>query len=231
MTSPARRHFQRLMAANAASEATPHQPQNGPAYDLMRAALVEDMRRLHDIQSIERKIELKRELLPVYAPYVEGVLSAGNGAEDDVLMTVMVWRFDAGDLEGGLDIAEYALKHNLQTPDRYQRKPATLIAEECADMALRSIADHPDPASLLVQLDRALKLTKDSDMHDQVRAKLHKAAGYTNRAIGDAPRALEHLQRALELDNRSGVKKDIERLEREIKNSVDAAKADGKTES
>src|SRR5687768_5578830 len=98
MTSPARRHFQRATAAASAAVAKVDAPQTSDAYQLMKAALIEDRRRLHDIQSIERKIDAKRGMLPIYRPYIEGVLQAGTGAQDDVLMTLMVWYLDVGDI-------------------------------------------------------------------------------------------------------------------------------------
>ncbi|MBN4688500.1 terminase, partial [Escherichia coli] len=110
------------------------------AYELMLAKLAEDRRRLKEVQSIERKIEIKRQILPDYAPWVQGALEAGRGGQDAVLMTVMVWRIDVGDFAGALDIAAYALRHGLVLPDQYQRDAATLIAEEIADQALASFS-------------------------------------------------------------------------------------------
>jgi hypothetical protein len=232
MTSPARKHFQRVAAAKAAADAG-ESTMSGDAHQLMLAALVEDRRRLKDIQSIERKIEVKRELLPNYAGYVSGVLESGQGAQDEVLMTVMIWCFDTGETSLGLDIAEYALRHDLVPPDRYQRGTAAIVAEEVAVHALRELdGDHAVPESVLRNLERARDLTADADMHDQIRAKLHKAMGYALRATGhhdEAPeafeQALEHLRRAVELDDRIGVKKDIERLERELKKQPSQAQA------
>ncbi|HBB1350363.1 TPA: terminase, partial [Escherichia coli] len=62
-----------------------------------------------------------------------------------------------------------------------------------------------------------LELTATADMPDEVRAKLHKITGLFLRDAGDAAGALAHLQRATQLDCQAGVKKEIERLERELK--------------
>ncbi|MDY8569877.1 phage terminase small subunit, partial [Escherichia coli] len=35
---------------------------------------------------------------------------------DDILMTVMLWRLDTGDIAGALEIARYALKYGLTMP-------------------------------------------------------------------------------------------------------------------
>jgi tetratricopeptide (TPR) repeat protein len=228
MLSPARRHYQRAAAAKAAGAAEPNRPQNGEQYELMAAALWEARRTLKGIKSVQAKIEKKRELLPEFDAYVAGVLEGGNGAQDDVLMSVLVWRIDVGDLAGALDIAEYAMRHQLQTPDRYERDTASLIAEEIADQALRMLAeDGADAAALADILERAQAITNAHDMHDEIRAKLHKAHGYALRDMGSLADALPQLRRALALNERVGVKKDIEKLERELKNAGPGDTAQG----
>ena len=215
MKSPAQRHYERVSAELAAASAAPGESLAGAsAYELMLAKLATDRRRLKAIQSIERKIDVKRaELLPEYVDYVAGALSGGRGAQDDVLTTVMIWRVDAGDFAGALDIARYALAHRMTLPDQYDRPLATAIAEEFAQAALAAfkLGDTFDAG----QLAEVMTLTESADMHDQVRAKLHKALG---KALQDADRtaALDHLRRALQLDERAGVKQDIARLETEL---------------
>ncbi|MBR8114425.1 terminase [Burkholderia cenocepacia] len=216
MTSPARRHFQRVSAQLASASAGAGETMVGTAYELMLAKLAIDKRRLKDIKSIARKIEVKRaELLPEYVEYVAGALNGGRGAQDDVLTTVMVWRIDVGDFAGALDIARYAIAHRMTLPDQYDRTLATALAEEFAEASLASL--KKDATELRVdgaQLAEVAQLTASHDMHDQVRAKLHKAIGYTFERDGDLPAALEHLRRALELDDRAGVKQDIARIEK-----------------
>ena len=218
MTSPARAHFQRVTAAEASASAVSGQPlENCTQYDLMLLKLAEDRRRLKDIQSMEAKAELKRKLLPDYAPWVEGAISAGKGAQDDVLMTVMLWRIDAGDYSGALDIAEYALPYKLVMPDRYMRTTATTLAEEIADAAKRA-RDGKQPFDLAI-LQRCQALTEAEDMHDQVRAKLHKELGLLQEEV-DPAAALANLSRAKALHDKVGVVKDIERIEKAIKNNT-----------
>jgi len=215
MKSPAQRHFERASAAAAAATGAPGESLAGASrYELMLAKLATDRRRLKQLQSVERKVAVKREVLPEYADYVAGALEGGRGAQDDVLVTVMVWRIDVGDYDGALAIAVYALQHRLTLPDQYERTLGTVIAEEIAEAAL--IAIRAEGGKFDVdQLLQVATLTEASDMPDQVRAKLHKAIGY---ALQDDPAAaLPYLRRAVELDDRVGAKKDIERLEKALK--------------
>ncbi|MBI5917779.1 MAG: hypothetical protein HY849_00170 [Nitrosomonadales bacterium] len=224
MSSPARRHFERASAAQSRAAEAPAHSRDANSYELMLLKLAEDKRRLKDVQSMERKAEVKRQILPEYAPWVEGVLAGQQGVQDDVLMTVMVWRIDAGDLDGALQIARYAIEHQLTLPDQYKRTTACLIAEEVSDIALRDLA-AADAGTMVVdanllasQLGQVDEITAEEDMPDEVRAKLQKAIGYALRGL-DKPAALTYLNRAIQLHDKVGVKKDIERLEREIKNT------------
>lgn len=224
MKSPAQRHFERVSASQTAASAAPGESLAGASrYELMLAKLATDRRRLKDIQSIERKVDVKREVLPEYDDYVTGALEGGRGAQDDVLMTVMVWRIDTGDYAGAMKIAEYALEHRLTMPDQYDRTLATVIAEEFAEAALAAFT--VDAVFPLELIERVAELTASHDMHDQVRAKLCKAHAYALTAGAgdinghDRPRyvaSLEMMRRAVTLHDRVGVKKDIAALEKAL---------------
>jgi hypothetical protein len=236
MLSPAKASFQRKLAAKAAGLATttgaPAMPEDGPVateYQQLLAALGVDLRELQNIMGTDRKIEAKRRMIAKYGPWLQGVLTGDGGAQDEIVVTMLVWAIDIAAWPLALDLATYVLKHGLALPERYKRKPATLIAEEVAEAGLVK------PATVdLDTLQRVSLLTADQDMHDQVRAKLEKALGLGFKARLDAwdpeadsqpaggkgalvDAALAHLGRALGLDANSGVKKLIEGLERERK--------------
>ncbi|KFX26866.1 terminase endonuclease subunit [Ralstonia solanacearum] len=236
MTSPARNHFLRVTAAMAAKAAQAGNPlRYATGHELMLAQLAEHKRQLKQVQSVERKAELKRKLLPEYAAWIRGVLEADTGAQDEVFMTVMVWLIDAGNFADALPLAAYAIRHQMAMPDQYQRTTACLIAEEFASMALKAI-EAGDPVDVTT-LREVAELVAAEDMPDEVRAKLHKALGYgvyalaesvqTDRADALRRDALAQLRRALELHDKSGVKKDIERIERDIKNTAKASAQEG----
>lgn len=213
MTNPFRAHTRFIQAQEAARSGGSGRSTKG--YDLMLLQLNEDRRRLKGIQSNVRKAEIKVEVLPKYAAWAEGVLSADGAQQDDVLMYVMLWRVDAGDYAGALAIGRHALKHGWAMP-LGSRTTATVLAEEIADAAKAAIlAKTPfDPALLL----EALEVVDSHDMPDQSRARLHKSIGWVLTESSPAS-ALNHLKRALQLDEKCGVKKDIEQLERKIRNA------------
>lgn len=224
MTSPAKAHFMRHAAALPADERT-YDKGAANQYELMLAKLSEDRRRLHDVQSVERKIEVKRQLLPEYQPWIDGVLEGASGQQDDVLMTVFVWAIDIGDYATAIKIGRYALANKLTMPDQYKRGVATVLTEEIADQCIKAMAAEQPVSS--VALMEVADITEAEDMPDEVRAKLYKAIGYAQRAEGYPSAAKDALTRALALHDKVGVKKDIERLETVIKNSADAQTGNG----
>ncbi len=211
MLTPAAKRRQQVLAARLATDDTDVRANDEHALMLMQ--LHQDKQMLAQIASNQAKAEAKRRILPNYDAWIESVLNNGTGAQDDILICVMVWRIDAGDIAGALDIADYALAHNLRAVDDFDRPTACLVTEEIAIQALASLEteDQPDAAQLL----RLRDMTEGYDMPDQVRAKLYKALGRTLRNDGNSAGALEAFNRALELHDKSGVKLDIKALLKE----------------
>jgi hypothetical protein len=215
--TPISRHLKKIAAARSdAGQPAGNVPRlQARAQDLMRAKLAADQQRLKATKSIEKKIEIKREVLPDYGPYVTEVLTRDAGGQDDVLLTLMVWLVDVGSIHVALTIAEYAIRHRLTMPAPFERSLAEVIAE--------SIAETPAVSAPL--LERTIELTEGHDMVDQVRAKLYKAYGLA--IAEDRPAvALEALRRALALNDKIGVRRDITRLEASISASGESKAPD-----
>jgi hypothetical protein len=221
-------------ASPVAAVSSPVPAGNTPA---ARAAATISMRLRHDIQrlkqikSIDRKIAAKREMLPEYQAWCDGLLDAGRRAEtreleptgaDDVLPTIMVWCLDVGDWTRALMLASFVLRFSIPMPKRYERDAATLVLELVADAALKAQA-RGDAFPLYV-LEAVELLTEGIDMHDQPRAKLLKAIGAelvraAGMSTGDAvvstiDRAAAVLTKAQDLHDRVGVKTMLRGLDR-----------------
>ncbi len=253
MSSPFRRHQQtiRAMQSGVARAETTARPapeelkadtDAGREYAALRVLLHDDIRKLADVQSIEARNPMKADMAKAFAAWIEGVLKAseqGHAAQDEILVTNMIWAIDYRDFDYALTIAAHVLKFDLTLPERYSRTAACFVAEEIATVAL---GNHE--AVTLEQLLRAHAMTESADMPDPARAKLHKALGraYERRAEGFDPaadsapaggkaayveQAHEHYVRALALYREIGVKKDIERVDRALKKLQEPAAGDG----
>lgn len=223
MLTPAQRHYDKVMAERRGT--TEDVVQGGSAYEQQLHRLRIDQRRLSQFQSHTTRAEMKREMLPAYDGWLDGVLTANSGQSDEVVTTCMVWSVDAGLYRDALRLAEYVIGHNLPMADKYQRTAACFVVDQLSEAALLNfkIASTNNPAIEIDILLRLQELTADKDMPDEARAKLLKAIGYTLRQstnLADQASALIWLQRALAAHKDAGVKKDIEVLERNLKKAA-----------
>lgn len=242
MFSPALRHRQRVLsqlsgdAVEASSEPEELAPDTaaGQEYAALRVLLHDNLRTLSDTASHEARIPIKIEMAREFAGWIEGVLLAGEqgaAAQDEILVTNFVWAIDYRDFDYALRLAGHAIRHGLAMPRGFTRTPACYLAEEVA-----TIANAEQDAVTLDQLLAVQRLVESHDFHDAVAAKLHKAIGRAfwrkadafDPAADNAPaggkaaflsEALGHVRRAFQLDRNVGVKKDIERLERQVKDT------------
>lgn len=211
-------------ALEAAAVAPAAMMDGATGYEIMLAKLQQDQFRLKQIESREAKGLLKAELLPEYVPYIDGVLQAGQGAQDDVVVTIMIWRFDAGDFDGGLNVAAYVLKHDLKMPDRFNRNTGCVVAEEVATAALK--AQKAGDTFSRDTLTRTAELTADYDMPDEAQAKLILALGRATLEglteeqpgqPGQIAAGIDLLKRAIQLHGTCGGKTELIAAERLLK--------------
>lgn len=218
-------HLAKQQAAQAQA-VTDHGQTVGTAYELQLAQLHQHRLHLKSIQSVEKKSEAKRAMLPEYDAYISGVLEARPGLQDDVIASVLIWHIDAGNYARGLELAAYAMESGIKPPDHYNRDLPTIVQDEVAEAILTGKVVGADAVQIAAQ---AMALTEGADTPDQAKSKLHKAAGWAilgktsssdvdmkTRTLEDCREAMPLLKRAMELDPRAGVKKDIERLERRL---------------
>jgi len=223
--SPAKRHLQRVEAEEAAKRAAGSSLMAGtPVYEQTLMQLATDRARLKQIQSSQAKGQLKAALLPTYDAYIEGVLAADAGGQDDVVATLMLWNIDAGLYDRALDVAAYVLTHGLAMPDQFERTAGCVVAEEIGVAALNAL--KTGEAFDLKVLDRAVAVTDGQDMPDQVRARLllARARGVLATDTEEAPldaeavgKAVADLRQAIQLHDSCGGKEDLKRAERLMK--------------
>ena len=247
--TPAQRHRARVLAAKAQAQSPFGIEVQGSEYELMMAKLATDKRTLKNLESVQLKRQTKATLLPDYLPWIEGALTNGQGAKDFVFTTVMVWAIDAGAYSLALRMAAYAVQHKLPLPDQYHRSTAALLMDEFSTAYLGGqwnpikpdasgmVPDDTHPAEHLTAVDG---ITQSLDAPDQARAKLYKATAYAmlgkvqtaeEPQLDDIPEeTLDSVQallaKALQLDSQSGVKKDMEHIERKQRALATAPKAE-----
>ena len=199
--SPAQIHL-RTVSAAVAHAAETEDLSDFTEYEKMCRLLARHRKDLKQIQSTERKAAFKKQILADYLPWIEGVL-----------MTWCVWAIDCGEYHLALQIADYAVFHDLRLPEPFTRTLGTMLAEEFADQAkAAAAANQPFEVAYLEQVQR---ITADCDMPDESRARLLRELGLllTDK---NPEQALAYLERALGLNQSIGVKGDIKKLRKQL---------------
>lgn len=223
----ARKHYQQHQAKSAAESAAEFGTmQNTNAYEQQLMQLNSDKNRLKNIQSKQHKVELKRQLLPNYKPYIQGILDVKPGVQDAVVTEMLVWAIDIGEYDFALDLAEYVLKFGLKLPDRFERSEACFVTEDIAEAYLKVLkTDVPIDITVLERLeslitDESLEKSK-RDMPDEVKAKLYLALGKAEMRLitGETHDDLWHtvcakgyLEAACKFDDKCGGRTDLNKM-------------------
>ncbi|MFQ6246964.1 phage terminase small subunit [Yersinia enterocolitica] len=221
MLTPAQMHFQKVMASRRC-QPDEESRMTRTAHEQVMHHLRLAKSRLSGIQSNAAKAEIKKDLLPEFYGWIDGTLEGDSGRQDDIITTLMVWAIDCGDLPLALRIGEYVVRHGLTMPDNFGRSAATVLTEEiCAPVLTLAATDQDaDLSGFIEPLDTLWGIVANSDMPDQVRAKLCKACAFARRASTDPEtwgNSLKLLREAMHLDKNAGVKREIAALTRALK--------------
>lgn len=209
---PTKRHYLQTSAA-LANAAESEDLGDFTEYEKMCRLLARHRKDLKQIQSNERKAEFKKQILPDYLPWIKGALSEGAGKQDNVVMTWCVWAIDCAEYDLALEIAEYAIFHDLRLPDPFTRTLGTMLVEEFADRA--KAAQAAGQPFAVEPLQKVQQLTADLDMPDESRARLLRELGLLTMQ-DSSEQSLAYLERALSLNEAIGVKGQIGKLRKQL---------------
>lgn len=224
MISPARAHKLKEMAKQTAASRDAMTRGDVNAHELLLMQLAQHKRELKGIQSSERRLEHKAELMSVWTPYIDGWLAEKHPKQDSIIAQLMVWCFDISDIDRALAIGQVMIEQDYPAPEQFQRNTAAIVAEMSAEAWITAPADKPITAE---QLQGVEELTAHADMVDEIRAKLYRAIG---EALADSATetAVDYLERAVALNPRIGVKPLIAKLKKQV--SVDSESEPTSTE-
>lgn len=216
-------------------------PEDSPEarqYAILMAELQNDLVEVKQNRSREAETAAKLEKLPKYTAHIDAAMETmaqtGLALQDEIFARIMVWEFDVGNFERALQMASFMLQYEIPMPANFAKTDtATFIVRQLSDAALAAqVRGTPIDIALLI---RAEEKTRDYDMPDQARALLHKAlataykdlaksleadsnddtakaAGYKSALF----EAYSNFDRAFALDDKCGVKQDLERTKAKL---------------
>lgn len=236
MLTPAQKFRQQKLAAKAAKEAkacggNPHGGPQGSEYQLLLGVLAEHKRKLSTISSMEAKAVYKAQAVQQFDGWVDGVLQSGTGEPDEIVSAMLPWNADAGNYRRALDIATYCIEHKLAMPDEFRRNIPEFLMDVFSEKAEKGNLGTIEEVK--AWLGEVIELTQGLDCLDQPKARILKMHAFAligkiassefvteGLDVHQAVAALKELRRAFELNSKVGVKKDIEKLERYIRNTA-----------
>lgn len=183
------------------------------------SALDTALNRLGQHNSKEVRAQLKRdEIIPDLLPYLEEYCTAGQHYENRVLVQLVIWFFDIGDLERGLKWGFLALKQGQPMPQRFKRDLPTFIADVVLEWAEeQSKAGH----SIQPYFGQVFeKVSKEWELFEKITANYYKLAAL--QLINSADEAeqkqcLALLEQADKLHAPVGVRTRINALKKKLK--------------
>lgn len=215
----AQKHFDQSIAAEAATDGIDINALT--VYQRLYKNLKDDKAILKNIASISDKIKAKAAMIPNYSDWIKGVIDTGRAADDDqVTPTLLVWMIDTGALDAAMPLAQLAINTQMASTDEYSRTMPEIIIEQMAEqISAGSEISLPNLQTLIdwvtAKADNGLHI---NNMPDQIRAKLLKAAGERAEEQDEVEHAIALYEQALAYNERSGVKKRVDALKKQIEN-------------
>ena len=189
------------------------------AYQRLLKNLHDDKVLLKSVSSIADKVHIKKQALPAYQEWIDGITAAGTvQADDRVAATVIVWMIDCGLLDEAMPLADVLIHSGLESADEYSRSMPEIIVEQMADQIESGSEISAENLKTLIEWATAKKEDglHEINLADVIRAKLLKAAGEKAEAADDNETALNLYRQAVGYNDKAGVKKRIEALEKQL---------------
>ncbi len=147
---------------------------DGESMHLQARAVDRDAARLKGMTMAERKEIKKREFLPNYLPTAQGYLDDGKIYKNPIFAFCIVWLFDVGEFQQGLDWADIAIEQGQLTPGGFKSGFPAFVADTILEWAqLESEAGN----AIEPYFSRTFKnVTEKWRIHEKIKAKWYKFA-------------------------------------------------------
>ncbi|MGD8230734.1 phage terminase small subunit [Vibrio sp. TRT 1302] len=160
---------------------------------------------LKEFASIDKKVEHKRNvLIPKYKPMVEAYLEAGEAYQNPIFTDLIVWLFDAEDLDTAISWCIQAIEQGLPTPENLKCNWPTFAVRSVLEWSEAQARNGNSFEPYYGRINEQL-LEDEWDVPNQLHAQWLKFAAYALLTDDDRkvkPSSIgnvEHLERALAL--------------------------------
>lgn len=182
---------------------------------------------LKSIQSHSARAVLKRdEYLPVFVEYLERYRDAGESFDNELITQVVVWAFDAQQIDLALEWADFAqASGQTAMPEGFNSSLESFVASALFDWAEPQFKAGNAIEPWFSQVYEQIGLW---DLHDELAAKYHKLAGLQlidSESLDDKQTALACFEQAQALNPKVGVGTRIDKLTKQLAKAADESGA------
>lgn len=172
--SPAQRHNQKI--AMQKQLANRQAVESLDSLHILIQALNQDVASLKDLPMTSDRVAHKRDvLLPKWMPTVTDYLNSGSVFVHPVFAWCVVWLFDVGDLDKGLELADIAIAQHQPTPDNFRSTFPAFVADTVMAWAETTAVTGE---SIEPYFSRTFEnVATRWRLHEEITAKWYKFAG------------------------------------------------------
>jgi tetratricopeptide (TPR) repeat protein len=174
------------------------------AHQTLLQTLEQDLKKLHNLPSIPDKIEYKQDkLIPFYQPIIDAYRTACDNGQppysNQVLVQLVIWLFDVGDIAAALNWGRYAVAQKQPMPERFKRDLPTYVVDATRQWAeLQREQDRAVQPYVSDTLEFAL--AEQWPVNGIALCNLHKLAGDLAVEAGQLETARDHFLQAKALN-------------------------------
>jgi archaellum component FlaC len=188
-----------------------------PELETHKAILAASIDEMLNVEDIEDRKAYKAEAIVKLIDFVNGYVSSAAKYPNIVAVWVMIWLFDLGDIARALPLGLHLAKQKIHNmPTRFKSEIETFICDQMYDWANAKLDANKSAGPYLDELIKTIESEK-WQLPDIVHGKMYAMHGKHLDAIAEDEAALKAYEKAMELNPRAGVKKNIQRLRAKLK--------------
>ena len=189
----------------------------------LESQLRADILEMKSMESMQHRAFAKKYKVPKYWHHVSGIISQDQAINDNITRLMLVWSFDAMLIDEFLQIAKYMLKFNIPMPADFNTSLSSFITDSGRVMTAFE-GNEQFKAITATQAESIYELIAsitepERQPNDQSYAKFLKELGKKVEdleSISALKRAKGYYEKALQLDEKVGVKQDLTRITKKI---------------
>lgn len=188
-----------------------------PELETHKVIMGDAITEMKNLEDIEDRDSYKAEAIKRVEAFVMGYVESAAKYPNIVAVWMMVFLFDLGDIARAVPLALHLATQKIhKMPQRFNSSVYQFICDYVYDWSVKQLEANKSAGPYLEQVIQAIESEK-WQLSDIVHGKMYAIHGKHLEALGEDEAALNAFEKAMDLNERAGVKKKIERLTAKLK--------------